>query len=156
MPEDMPVDERWMRVALAEAGAAPAHGDVPVGAVVVGPEGRELSRGRNRREQLADPLAHAELLALRAAAEALGRWRLDGCTLVVTLEPCVMCAGALVQARVGRLVFGAEDRKAGAVTSLFDVVRDPRLPFRVEVRGGVLAGESAALLSGFFKARRAR
>jgi tRNA(adenine34) deaminase len=152
MPDD---DEQWMRSALAEAAAAPAHGDVPVGAIVVGPDGQVLGRGHNRREQLADPLAHAELLALRAAAERGASWRLDGCTLVVTLEPCVMCAGACAQARVGRLVFGAVDPKAGAVTSLFDVVRDPRLPFRIEVRGGVLAEECAAPLRAFFQARRA-
>jgi tRNA(adenine34) deaminase len=147
-------DEAWMRVALAEAQAALGHADVPVGAVVLGPDGRELSRGRNRREELADPTAHAELLALRAAAAALGGWRLDGCTLVVTLEPCAMCAGALVQARVARLVFGADDPKAGAVTSLFDLVRDPRLPHRLEVSRGVLAGDCAELLRAFFRTRR--
>ena len=144
----------WMQVALVEARAAAEHDDVPVGAVVVGPDGAELGRGRNRREQAADPTAHAELEALRAAAHTLGRWRLDGCTLVVTLEPCAMCAGALVQARVARLVYGADDPKAGAVTSLFDLVRDPRLPHRAEVCGGVLADESAALLRAFFRRRR--
>jgi tRNA(adenine34) deaminase len=147
-------DEDWMRVALDEARAAPGHGDVPVGAVVVGPDGVELGRGRNRREQTGDPTAHAELEALRAAARALGSWRLDGCTLVVTLEPCAMCAGALVQARVAGLVFAADDPRAGAVTSLFDLVRDPRLPHRVEVHRGVLAGDSAALLRSFFASRR--
>ena len=146
--------ERWMRVALAEAEAAPGHDDVPVGAVLVGPDGTELSRGRNRREQRHDPTAHAELEALRAAAGRLGTWRLDGCTLVVTLEPCAMCAGALVQARVARLVFAADDPRAGAVTSLFDLVRDPRLPHRVEVHRGVLAADSAALLRSFFTFRR--
>ena len=146
--------ERWMRVALEEAAAAVDHGDVPVGAVVVGPDGTELGRGRNRREQLADPTAHAELEALRAAATALGGWRLDGCTLVVTLEPCPMCAGALVQSRVARLVFGADDPKAGAVTSLFDLVRDPRLPHRVEVHRGILADASTTLLRSFFTSRR--
>ena len=144
-----------MRVALGEAEAALGHGDVPVGAVVVSVDGLELGRGRNRREQAADPTAHAELEALRAAARAMGTWRLDGATLVVSLEPCAMCAGALVQARIGRLVFGADDPKAGAVTSLFDLVRDPRLPHRVEVRRGVLAAESAELLRGFFRDRRA-
>ncbi|HEV8372068.1 MAG TPA: nucleoside deaminase, partial [Actinomycetota bacterium] len=139
-------DEDWMRVALDEARAAPGYGDVPVGAVVVGPDGVELGRGRNRREQAGDPTAHAELEALRAAARALGSWRLDGCTLVVTLEPCSMCAGGMVQARVARLVFGADDPKAGAVTSLFDLVRDPRLPHRVEVRRGVLAAECGEVL----------
>lgn len=144
----------WMRVALVEATAAAQHDDVPVGAVVVGSDGSELGRGHNRREQAADPTAHAELEALRAAAHTLGRWRLDGCTLVVTLEPCAMCAGALVQARVARLVYGADDPKAGAVTSLFDLVRDPRLPHRAEVCRGVLADESAALLRAFFQSRR--
>jgi tRNA(adenine34) deaminase len=147
--------EDWMRVALDEARAAPGHGDVPVGAVVVGPDGVELGRGRNRREQAGDPTAHAELEALRAAARALGSWRLDGCTLVVTLEPCSMCAGGMVQARVARLVFGADDPKAGAVTSLFDLVRDPRLPHRVEVRRGVLAAECGEVLRAFFRGRRA-
>ena len=146
--------ERWMRAALEEAAAAVDHGDVPVGAVVVAPDGTELGRGRNRREQLADPTAHAELEALRAAATTLGGWRLDGCTLVVTLEPCPMCAGALVQSRVAALVFGADDPKAGAVTSLFDLVRDPRLPHRVEVLRGVLAADCAALLRSFFAPRR--
>ena len=143
-----------MRAALAEARAALGHADVPVGAVVIGPDGAELGRGRNRREEAADPTAHAELLAMRAAARALGTWRLDGCTVAVTLEPCSMCAGALVQARVARLVFGADDPKAGAVTSLFDLVRDPRLPHRVEVRRGVLADECAEVLRAFFRARR--
>jgi tRNA(adenine34) deaminase len=148
-------DEGWMQVALGEARAALGHGDVPVGAVVVAADGIELGRGRNRREQTGDPTAHAELEALRAAAHALGHWRLDGSTLVVTLEPCTMCAGALVQARVGRLVFGADDPKAGAVTSLFDLVSDPRLPHRLEVRRGVLAIDSAELLRDFFRDRRA-
>jgi tRNA(adenine34) deaminase len=146
----------WMQAALAEAEAALATGDVPVGAVVLGPGGAVLGRGRNRREELGDPTAHAEIQALRAAAAALGHWRLDGCTLVVTLEPCPMCAGALMQARVARLVFGADDPKAGAVTSLFDLVRDPRLPHRAEVERGVMADESAALLRAFFRARRTR
>jgi tRNA(adenine34) deaminase len=151
---DTTAEEHWMRVALAEARVASGHDDVPVGAVVLAPDGTELARGRNRREQTGDPTAHAELEALRAAAGALGSWRLDGCTLVVTLEPCAMCAGALVQARVGRLVFGADDPRAGAVTSLFDLVRDPRLPHRVEVHRGVLADDCAALLRAFFAGRR--
>jgi tRNA(adenine34) deaminase len=148
-------DEAWMRVALGEARAGVGHDDVPVGAVVLGPGGAELARGRNRREELGDPTAHAEVLAMRAAAAALGTWRLDGCTLVVTLEPCAMCAGAMVQARLARLVFGADDPKAGAVTSLVDLVRDPRLPHRVEVARGVLAADCAELLRAFFRARRA-
>jgi tRNA(adenine34) deaminase len=151
---DATAAERWMRGALDEARAALDHDDVPVGAVVVAPDGTELARGHNRREQRADPTAHAELEALRAAAAALGSWRLDGCTLVVTLEPCAMCAGALVQSRVARLVFGADDPRAGAVTSLFDLVRDPRLPHRVEVQRGVLADASTALLRSFFTSRR--
>jgi tRNA(adenine34) deaminase len=148
-------DEAWMRLALEEARAAAEHGDVPVGAVLLAPDGAVLGRGRNRREQQADPTAHAELEAMRAGAGALGGWRLDGATLVVTLEPCAMCAGALVQARVGRLVFGADDPKAGAVTSLWDLVRDPRLAHRVAVRRGVLAEECAAVLRSFFDRRRA-
>jgi tRNA(adenine34) deaminase len=147
-------DERWMRLALAEARATLDHDDVPVGAVLVGADGALLGSGQNRREQRADPTAHAELEALRAAARSLGSWRLDGATLVVTLEPCAMCAGALVQARVARLVFGCDDPRAGAVTSLWDLVRDPRLPHRVEVRRGVLADECAALLGSFFRRRR--
>jgi tRNA(adenine34) deaminase len=147
-------DEAWMRLALEEARAAAERGDVPVGAVLVAPDGAVLGRGRNRREERADPTAHAELEAMRAAAHALGGWRLDGTTLAVTLEPCAMCAGALVQARVARLVFGADDPKAGAVTSLWDLVRDPRLAHRVEVHRGVLADECAAMLRSFFDRRR--
>ncbi len=147
-------DEGWMRMALDEARAAVGHDDVPVGALVIGPNGVELARGRNRREQSRDPTAHAELEAMRAAARSLGRWRLDGCTLVVTLEPCAMCAGAVVQARVARLVFGADDPKAGAVSSLWDLVRDPRLSHRVDVCRGVLAEECAEVLRVFFRARR--
>jgi tRNA(adenine34) deaminase len=143
-----------MRLALAEAALAPAHGDVPVGCVVLGPDGRVLGRGHNEREALGDPTAHAELTALRTSAGALGEWRLAGCTLVVTLEPCTMCAGALVLARVDRLVYGALDAKAGAVGSLWDVVRDRRLNHRPEVIGGVLAVESTAMLSAFFEAHR--
>ncbi|HZD71575.1 MAG TPA: tRNA adenosine(34) deaminase TadA [Actinomycetes bacterium] len=147
-------EETWMRAALEEARAALGHDDVPVGAVVIGPDGVELARGRNRREHSADPTSHAELEAMRAAATALGRWRLDGCTLVVTLEPCAMCAGAVAQARLARLVYGADDPKAGAVASLWDLVRDPRLPHRVEVSRGVLAEECAEVLRAFFRARR--
>jgi tRNA(adenine34) deaminase len=143
-----------MRLALAEAGRAPEHGDVPIGAVVVGPDGAVLARARNERELAADPTAHAEVLALRRAAEALGTWRLEGCTLVVTLEPCTMCAGAVVLSRVDRLVYGATDPKAGAVGSLWDVVRDRRLNHRPEVVGGVLAEESGELLRAFFAPHR--
>lgn len=147
-------DARLMREALAEARAALGTGDVPVGAVVVGRDGEVLARGRNAREATGDPTAHAEVLALRAAAERLGRWRLDGCTLVVTLEPCAMCAGAVVLARVPRLVLGAWDPKAGACGSVHDLVRDRRLNHRVEVVGGVLEDECGALLREFFAGRR--
>lgn len=144
-----------MLAALAEARAALATGDVPIGAVVVDASGAVVGRGRNVREADADPTGHAEVVALRQAARARGEWRLDGCTLVVTLEPCTMCAGAAVLARVDRVVFGAFDPKAGAVGSLWDVVRDRRLNHRPEVISGVLAEESAALLDEFFAAHRA-
>lgn len=144
----------WMREALDAGERAVASGDVPVGAVVVGPDGSELARAWNERERTGDPTAHAEVLALRRAAAAVRSWRLDGCTLVVTLEPCTMCAGALVLARLNRLVFGAWDEKAGAVGSLWDVVRDRRLNHRPEVVAGVLADESAALLRAFFAGKR--
>lgn len=143
-----------MEVALEEARLALPTGDVPVGAVVVGPDGVVVGRGRNAREATGDPTAHAEVLALRAAAATLGRWRLDDCTLVVTLEPCAMCAGAIVLARVPRLVLGAWDPKAGATGSVHDLVRDRRLNHRVEVVGGVLEAECAALLRDFFGERR--
>ena len=143
-----------MGLALAEARAALATADVPVGAVVVGPDGSVLGAGRNAREATADPTAHAEVLALRAAASARGGWRLDGCTMVVTLEPCTMCAGATVLARVDRLVLGAWDPKAGAVSSLWDLVRDRRLNHRLDVLGGVREAECAALLEDFFRSRR--
>ena len=142
-----------MRLALDEARAAAQHDDVPVGAVLLGPSGATVAAAGNERERTQDPTAHAELLALRRAAETLGSWRLTDHTLVVTLEPCTMCAGALVLARVSRLIFGAYDAKAGAVASLWDVVRDPRLNHRVEVRGGVLEAECGALLRDFFTAR---
>lgn len=145
-----------MRSALAEAGAAPATGDVPVGAVVLDPSGAVIGRGRNERELTGDPTAHAEVLAVRAAAATLGSWRLSGCTLVVTLEPCSMCAGAVVAARLERLVFGAYDDKAGAVGSLWDLVRDRRLNHRPEVVSGVLADECGALLRTFFATQRSR
>ena len=143
-----------MGLALGEARAALATEDVPIGAVVVGLTGEVIGRGRNAREAAADPTAHAEILALRAAAAEIGSWRLDGCTLVVTLEPCAMCAGAVVLARVARLVYGAADPKAGAVGSLWDLVRDRRLSHRPEVVSGVLADECAALLHEFFDAHR--
>ena len=145
--------EAAMRLALDEARAAAQHDDVPVGAVLLGPSGATVAAAGNERERIQDPTAHAELLALRRAAETLGSWRLTDHTLVVTLEPCTMCAGALVLARVSRLIFGAYDAKAGAVASLWDVVRDPRLNHRVEVRGGVLEAECGALLRDFFTAR---
>ena len=143
-----------MRTALVEAGRTRKSGDVPIGAVVVDANGSVVGRGHNVRERNGDPTGHAELVALRRAAEAAGQWRLSGCTLVVTLEPCTMCAGALVLARVDRLVFGAFDPKAGAVGSLWDVVRDRRLNHRPEVVGGVLAEECSALLDDFFGHRR--
>ncbi|HEX5597651.1 MAG TPA: nucleoside deaminase [Micromonosporaceae bacterium] len=147
--------EAWMRRALDIAAGVPegtprGGGDVPVGAVVYGPDGTELAVGRNERELTGDPTAHAEILALRAAAASVGGWRLDGCSLVVTLEPCTMCAGALVLARISVLVFGAWEPKTGAVGSLWDVVRDRRLNHRPEVYAGVLAPECAALLRDFF------
>ena len=142
-------DVEAMRLALAEAEVALAHGDVPIGAVaLVG--GEIVARRHNERELTGDPTAHAELLALRDAATSLGRWRLDDVTLVVTLEPCAMCAGALVNARVARVVFGAADPKAGAVGSLYNLCVDPRLNHEVEVQHGVLAEESAALLQILF------
>ena len=146
--------DEWMRLALDEARLALPSADVPVGAVVVDADGEVLGRGHNVREAEGDPTGHAEVRALRAAAEAAGEWRLTGATLVVTLEPCTMCAGALVLARVDRLVYGADDPKAGAVGSLWDVVRDRRLNHRPEVVGGVLADESAELLRAFFRKQR--
>lgn len=144
-----------MALALEEANAAAAKGEVPVGAVVVR-GGEVLARAHNLRETTDDPTAHAEVLAVREAAAKLGSWRLDGCTLYVTLEPCFMCAGALVNARLPRLVFGAPDPKAGAVGSLADVARDARLNHRIEVRSGVLGDACGAVLKTFFGARRGR
>ena len=149
-----PADEDAVRIALAEARRALPAGDVPIGAVVLDAAGTVMSTGFNRREADGDPTAHAEVLALRDAARVVGEWRLDGCTLAVTLEPCTMCAGAEVLARVGRIVFGAFDPKAGAVGSLWDVVRDPRLNHRPEVVGGVLADECGALIREFFATHR--
>ena len=143
-----------MEAALAEARGALVTGDVPIGAVVLDEAGEVIGRGHNVREALHDPTGHAEVVALREAATARGEWRLTGCTLVVTLEPCTMCAGAAVLARVDRVVFGPFDDKAGAVGSLWDVVRDRRLNHRPEVVSGVRAEESAVLLEGFFSGRR--
>lgn len=146
--------EAAMRVALGQAALAPAHGDVPVGAVLLDEAGAALAAAHNDREGAGDPTAHAELLALRAGAAVRGQWRLDGCTLVVTLEPCTMCAGALVLSRVSRVVYGAVDPKAGAAGSLWDVLRDRRLNSRPEVVGGVLEQECGAVLREFFEQRR--
>lgn len=145
-----------MRLALAEATLALRTDDVPVGAVVLGPDGQLLAAGHNDREGSGDPTAHAEVLALRAAAAAVGEWRLTGCTLVVTLEPCAMCAGAIVLSRVSRVVYGADDPKAGAAGSLFDLLRDRRLNSRPEVVRGVLEAECAQVLRDFFGSRRGR
>ncbi|GGN34452.1 tRNA(adenine34) deaminase [Actinoplanes campanulatus] len=141
--------EEWMRRALAVASTSPD--DVPVGAVILGPDGAELASAGNERELTGDPTGHAEILAIRRAAARLGEWRLEGCTLVVTLEPCTMCAGALVLARISTLVFGAWEPKTGAVGSLWDVVRDSRLNHRPEVYGGVLEPECARLMRDFFR-----
>ena len=155
-------DDDLIALALAEARAAAEPGpdrarpDVPIGAVVIGPDGRVLARAGNRREADEDPTAHAEVLALRAAARATGRWNLSGCTLAVTLEPCTMCAGAIVLSRIERVVYGASDPKAGAAGSLYDLLREPRLNHRCEVTSGVRAEECGDLLREFFRARRAR
>jgi tRNA(adenine34) deaminase len=143
-----------MRAAIAVARRADASTDVPVGAIVLNPSGEVIGEGHNQREALSDPTAHAELVAIRHAAASLSSWRLTGCTLVVTLEPCTMCAGAVVLSRVSRLVFGAYDPKAGAVGSLWDVVRDRRLNHRPEVVGGVLEAETGALVARFFDDHR--
>lgn len=144
----------WMDLALDEARSALATGDVPIGAVVIGPDDQVLGVGRNEREAGADPTAHAEMLAIRQAARALDSWRLEGCTLVVTLEPCTMCAGAVVLARVPRVVFGAWDDKAGAAGSVFDVLRERRLNHWVEVYAGVREDECGDLLRNFFEGHR--
>ena len=149
-----PLDhDALMGLALEQAALAEAHDDVPVGAVVVR-DGEVIATGRNRREVDGDPTAHAEVLALRAASQVVGRWRLDGCTLVVTLEPCAMCAGAIVLSRIERLVYGATDPKAGAVRSLMTLADDPRLNHRAEVVEGVRAEECSQVLKAFFAARR--
>jgi tRNA(adenine34) deaminase len=153
----MSEDERdWMAQALEEADEAAAQGEVPVGCVIVDGAGREIGRGRNARERLTDPTAHAEILALREAASRVRGWRLDGATAFVTLEPCAMCAGALVLARVARVVYGCADPKAGAVTTMFGVGRDSRLNHRFVVTEGVLRDECAARLRDFFAALRQR
>ncbi|WP_341956598.1 tRNA adenosine(34) deaminase TadA [Microbacterium sp. LWH13-1.2] len=147
-------DQIAMGRALELAAEAAAASEIPVGAVVLDAEGRIVAEGRNNREATHDPTGHAEIEALRAAAASVGSWNLDGHTLVVTLEPCVMCAGAILQARVGRVVFGAWDEKAGAAGSMYDVLRDRRLPYRAEVIGGVEADAATGLLRGFFEQRR--
>jgi len=146
-------DDELIELAIAEARAAPEHGDVPVGAVVARGD-RVLAARHNERELTNDPTAHAELLAIRDAAAAVGRWRLDDCILVATLEPCAMCAGAIVNARMARLVFGAADLKAGAAGSLYNLCVDPRLNHNLEVTPGVRSSECAALLTAFFSERR--
>jgi tRNA(adenine34) deaminase len=147
------IDERYMRLALDAALVAQENGDVPIGTVIVH-EGRVIAKAYNQREQLKDPTAHAEIIALTQAATALGMWRLHGGTIYVTLEPCPMCAGALVLARLDRLVYGCPDPKTGACGSLYDIVRDGRLNHRLEVTTGVLAGDCTGLLQDFFRRRR--
>lgn len=147
-------DELWLRVALTEAQEAQASGEVPIGAVVLGPDAAILARGQNRVIRDHDPTAHAEIVALRAAGAALGNYRLEQCTLYVTLEPCAMCAGAMIHARVARLVFGAFDPKAGAVGSVLTVLNHPQLNHRIEVSAGILAEECGDLLRRFFQSRR--
>ena len=152
LPGDLPHD-RWMRLALAEARAAAEEDEVPVGAIVVA-GGRLVGSGHNQREQLADPTAHAEMIAITQAAATLGSWRLEGCTLYVTLEPCPMCAGAILQARIPAVVWGAPDPKAGAVETLYRLFEDARLNHRVEHVGHVLADECGRILSEFFRRKR--
>jgi tRNA(adenine34) deaminase len=146
-------DQQYMRAAIEAARIAEDNGDVPIGAVIVY-EDRVIGRAYNQREQLADPTAHAEIIALTQAAEFVGSWRLEGCTMYVTLEPCCMCAGALVLARMDRLVYGCEDPKAGACRSLYSIVQDERLNHRLEVTAGVLAADCSAILQDFFQRRR--
>lgn len=153
MLSGVPPHDRWMRLALEEARAAAAEDEVPVGAVVVA-AGRIIASAHNQREQLADPTAHAEMIALTQAAAQLGSWRLEGCTLYVTLEPCPMCAGAILQARVPTVVWGAADPKAGAVVSLYRLFEDARLNHRVEHIGGVLAEQCGGILTEFFRGKR--
>ncbi len=151
---DLGARDAWMRAALEEAAKAAASGEVPVGAVVAGPDGAIVSRAHNQPVSANDPTAHAEILALRKAARKLSNYRLTGCRLVVTLEPCVMCAGAAVHARLAEIIYGAADPKGGAVRSLYRIASDDRLNHRTEVVSGVLAEECAALLTAFFKSRR--
>jgi len=146
-------NERWMKVAVDQAEIAAENGDVPIGAVIIY-KGQIIGKAYNQREQLNDPTAHAEIIALTQAAEFVGGWRLDGCTIYVTLEPCPMCAGALVLARMDRLVYGCDDPKTGAVKSLFNIVQDNRLNHQLEVSSGVLAEECSKLLQNFFGRRR--
>ncbi len=153
-PVDPAADLQLMRSALEQARLAGDAGDVPIGAVIVDGSGTVLAAARNEREKTGDPTAHAEIVAVRAAAVAAGVWNLSGATIAVTVEPCTMCAGALVAARVGTLIFGCPEPKTGAAGSLWDVLRDPRLPHRLQVRGGVLADEAAALMREFFALRR--
>jgi len=147
-------DEDWMRMALARAELSQAAGEVPIGAVILAPDGAMLACGQNRVIGDHDPTAHAEVVALRAAGEALGNYRLEQCTLYVTLEPCAMCAGAMIHARIGRLIFGAYDPKAGAVGSVLSVLNHPQLNHRIALTGGVLAEECGDLLRRFFQSRR--
>lgn len=152
-PVEKPDDQQYMALALGLAEDAAKRGEVPVGAIVV-EDGKIVATSANEKEGVQDPLGHAEIRVIQAAAAKLGRWRLTGCTLYVTLEPCVMCAGALVHSRIDRVVYGAKDAKAGAVESLYQVLADPRLNHRPLVQGGVLAGECGLVLSRFFAARR--
>ena len=152
--QDLQTDEKYMRMALEWAEKARELGEVPVGAVLVAADGSLLAHGYNLRETGNDPLAHAEILAIKAASQRLGQWRLLGTTLYVTLEPCVMCAGALVQARVQRVVYGATDPKAGGTESLYQICSDPRLNHRIELTSGVLQAKCSSILSDFFRERR--
>jgi tRNA(adenine34) deaminase len=152
----VPSDEEWMRVALSEADVASEKGEVPVGAVLVGRDGEELARGHNLRESLADPTAHAEIQVIRAGSSRLQSWRLDAATLYVTLEPCPMCAGALVQSRIARVVYGCDDPKAGALFSLYTLGQDARLNHRFDVTRGVMNTECGTRLSTFFAKLRAQ
>jgi len=152
---DEALTQRWMREALAEAKLASSSGDVPIGCILVDAQGSMLARAHNEREKTKDPTAHAEIVALREASKKLGSWRLEGVTAIVTLEPCAMCAGAFVHARVARVVYGCDDPKGGAVTTLFAIGRDPRLNHRFEVLRGVLEEECAGLLKEFFAGLRA-